>query len=80
MMALPYLRFQVNGQGWPVINGLLIPTGTVVDYAVRDTWGMLCWNAQLIPPYDVTPLDMTTYNFLQQQYPFHDRYMGGPPT
>jgi hypothetical protein len=78
---LPYLRFQICGQGWPVNGGaMLIPAGTIIDYSIRDTYSEVCWAAQLVPPYDAQALDMTTYNFMQAAYPDHHHLMGPPPT
>jgi hypothetical protein len=50
-MPLPYLRFQICGQGWPVNGGaMLIPAGTVVDYNTpRDTYSEVCWAGPVDP-------------------------------
>jgi hypothetical protein len=81
MMSMPYLRFQISGQGWPINGGaMLIPAGAIIDYSIRDTWGAACWSQQLLPPINATPLDMVTWQFMQNLYKDHAYLLGPPPS
>jgi hypothetical protein len=80
MATLPFLRYRLNGAGWPV-GPWLIPSGTTIDYALRaDTWSKECWNRQLIPPLGSTPLDALTHDYMLNAYWFCRHLVGPPPT
>jgi hypothetical protein len=58
-MAIPFLKFMVTGQGWPVGNpSRLIPAGTVVDTSL-PAWAALAGMA----PIDAIMLDQQTYDW-----------------
>lgn len=72
-MAIPFLFYRLSSP-WPV-GAVLIPSGTVVDTSSLQG----SYLRDLIPPYDVQALDMTTYDFLQQFYWNLHHLMGLPP-
>jgi len=60
-MAIPNLRFQVSGAGWPVSKpqSMIIPAGTVVDTS-QPAWAALAG----MVPVDAIPLDQVTADWM----------------
>ena len=61
-MAIPALRYQVGGAGFPVAQpqSMVIPVGTVVDTSQAE-WS---WMANVAPPIDCIPLTQVTYDYM----------------
>jgi hypothetical protein len=57
------MKFQVNGQGWPVGQSL-VPAGTVIDTSASD-WSSL--RGYVLPP-NVTPLDDEAYQAMKANH------------
>jgi hypothetical protein len=72
------MRFQINGQGWPLNGGAaLAPAGTVIDSASNDHWSLFARG--LIPPPNATALDDEAWELMQRSYPEHRHLMGPRP-
>jgi hypothetical protein len=73
------MRFRLSTP-WPLDGGAwLAPNGTIIDSTSNDHWSLRARG--LIPPWDATPLDQETYEFMQGAYPEHRHLMGPrPPT
>jgi hypothetical protein len=60
-MALPTLRYQIGGAGWPVNGGaLLLTSGTLIDTSLPQ-WAFL---ASTPPPIDAIAQDQATWNYM----------------
>jgi hypothetical protein len=72
------MRFQINGQGWPLNGGAaLAPAGTVIDTASNDHWSL--YARGLIPPINATALDAEAWQAQLRAYPEHKHLLGPPP-
>jgi hypothetical protein len=71
------MRFQINGQGWPLQGGAaLAPAGTVIDWSANDHWSL--YARGLTIPMNATPLDDEARQAQLAAYPNH-KYLLGPP-
>jgi hypothetical protein len=62
------MKFQVNGQGWPVGQSL-VPAGTVIDHSASDDWSRVA-RAYVLPP-NASPLDDEAYQAMKTNYSPH---------